>query len=173
MALSPPQISPNFMPVLRSRRPATGVSRALRARVFWGVSPRVSPKTGVSDGVSHGALRVPGSGVSNKSPESVSGVSKRCSRHSGDTLGTLFRHSGAWGPKGPRTLRGTPPFSGHSRGHSMGHWGPKGPRDPVAGRQDRNASTGNDFCEPSLAFSRKITASTGSCRCCAPMRQHE
>ena len=49
-----------------------------------------------------GALRAPGSGVSKKCPESVPGVSKRCPGHSVDTLGTLFGHSGARGPKGPR-----------------------------------------------------------------------
>ena len=37
---------------LQSRRPATGVSRALRARSVPGVSPRVSRKWGVSEGVS-------------------------------------------------------------------------------------------------------------------------
>ena len=90
---------------LRSRRPATGVSRALRARVFRGVSPRVSPKTGVSEGVSHGLSpgffgpRAP------ECPKSVLRVfpecQKRCPRRSGDTLGTLFGHSGARGPKSP------------------------------------------------------------------------
>ena len=55
----------------------------------------------VPRGVS-GALRAPGSGVSKKCPESVPGVSKRCPGHSGDTLGTLFGHSGARGPKRPR-----------------------------------------------------------------------
>ena len=39
---------------LRSPRPATGVSPALRARSVPGVSPRVSLKTGVSEGVSEG-----------------------------------------------------------------------------------------------------------------------
>ena len=48
----------------------------------------------VSRGVS-GALCGPGSGVPKKCPKSVPGVSKRCSGHSGDTLGTLFGHSGA------------------------------------------------------------------------------
>ena len=62
----------------------------------------------VPRGVS-GALRAPGSGVSKKCPESVLGVSKRCPGHSGDTLGTLFGHSGAQGAKGPRdTPRDTP-----------------------------------------------------------------
>ena len=61
----------------------------------------LGPLGGVS-----GALRAPGSGVSKKCPESVPGVSKRCSGHSGDTLGTLFGHSGARGPRDtPGTLR--------------------------------------------------------------------
>ena len=51
-----------------------------------------------------------------------------------DTLGTLFGHSGARGPKGPgdtppHTLSDTPRFRGHSRGHSGDTPGPKGPRD--------------------------------------------
>ena len=67
-------------------------------------------------------------------PESVPGVSKRCPGHSGDTLGTLFGHSGARGPKGPGdtpsdTPSDTPHFRGHSRGHSGDTSGPKGPRD--------------------------------------------
>ena len=67
---------------LRTPRPATGVSRALRARSVPGGSPRVSPKTGgvrgsVRRDVS-GALWAPGSGVSKKCPESAPGVSKRC-----------------------------------------------------------------------------------------------
>ena len=123
---------------LRTPRPATGVSRALQARSVPGVSPRVSPKTGgvrgsVRRGVS-GALRAPGSGVSKKCPESVPGVSKRCPGQSGDTLGTLFGHYGAQGPKGPGdtpsdTPSDTPGFRGHSRGHSADTSGLKGPRD--------------------------------------------
>ena len=74
---------------LLSCRPARGVSRA---RVSHGVSQRVSPKTGVSDRVSHGC---------------VPGVSKRYPEHSGDTRHTFWI---LWspGPKGPR-------------GHSVGH----------------------------------------------------
>ena len=49
--------------------------------------------------------------VSKKCPESVPRVSKRCPGHFGDTLGTLFGHSGARGPKGtgdtPRDTPGT------------------------------------------------------------------
>ena len=39
----------------------------------------------------------------------MAGHKKRCPGHCGDTLGTLFGHSGARGPKGPRdTQRDTP-----------------------------------------------------------------
>ena len=52
-------------------------------------------------------------------------------RHSGDTLGTLFGHSGAWGPKGPgEALSDTPSDTSRFRGHSRGHSGDtSGPRD--------------------------------------------
>ena len=81
------------------------------------VSPRVSPKTWVSDGVFHGVLpglRAPSSGVSKKCPESVPRLSNR------------------W------TLRNPGPEGlwGHAVGHSVS--GPKGPGDPVAGRWDRS-----------------------------------
>ena len=62
-----------------------------------------------------GALRAPDSGVSKKCPESVPGVSKCVP----DTLGTLFGHSGARGPKGPRDTQRDPRDTS----------GPKGPRD--------------------------------------------
>ena len=101
--------------------------------------PRVSPKTwgvrgSVRRGVS-GPFGPMGSGVSKKCPESVPGVSKRCPGHCGDSLGTLFVHSGARGPKGPGdtppdTLSDTPSFRGHSRGHSGDTSGPKGPKGP-------------------------------------------
>ena len=130
--------------MLGTRRPGTGVCRALRARSVSGVSPRMSPgrgcprKTGgvrgsVRRGVC-GALRAPGSGVSEKCPDSVLGVSKRCPGHSGDTLGTLFGHSGARCPDGSRRH---PPFSGTlPRRHSRGHFGPEGAREtPVPGQR--------------------------------------
>ena len=90
--------------ILRSRRPATGVSRALRARSVPGVSPRVSPKIGgvrrsVRRGVP-GALRAADSGVSKKCPESVKKVSRTLRGHSRDTF---------WTPR--RTLPRTPPIS--------------------------------------------------------------
>ena len=61
---------------LRTPRPATGgVLGPFGPEVSWGVSPRVSLKTGVSlRGVS-GARRAPGSGVSEKCPENVPRVS--------------------------------------------------------------------------------------------------
>ena len=105
---------------LRTRRPATGVSRALRARE----TPESVPR-----GV-FGARRALGSGVSKKCPESVPGVSKRCPGHSGDTLGTLFGHSGFWGPTGPKnTPRDT-----------LGTLRARRAREtPVAGRQVRKS----------------------------------
>ena len=115
---------------LRSARPPTGVSRALRAQ-------SVSPKTGVSKGVSTGCPW--GSGVSKKCPESVPRVSGTPFRHSGDTLGTLFGHSGARGPKGPRdtpwdTLLDTPVFGDTLGDTPWDTLGPKGPRDSSRGR---------------------------------------
>ena len=87
---------------LRFRRPATGVSRALRARV----SLRVCPKTGASDGVSHGVSLGPfgprapecPKSVLRVCPQSVTKVSRTLWGHFRDTFG----HSGARGPKGPR-----------------------------------------------------------------------
>ena len=87
------------------------------------VSPECPRKRGVSEGVSDG--------VSKKRPESVPGVSETLFWHSGDTLGTLFGHSGARGPKGPvrhpvgHSL-GHPPFSGTQlSGTLRGHFGPE------------------------------------------------
>ena len=76
----------------------------------------------------------PGSGVSKKCPESLPGVSKRYPRHSGDTLGTLFGHSGAPGPEGPRR---------HREGHSRDTSGPKGPRDSCSRSGGCNATFQN------------------------------
>ena len=88
--------------MLRSRRPATGVSRALRARSVPGVSPKMGGVRGsVRRGVP-GALRA-------LCPESVPGVSG---------TGHPFGHS-----------LGHPPFSGTLSGTLRGHFGPKGPRD--------------------------------------------
>ena len=118
-------------PVLRSRRPATGVSRALRARSVPesvpenGGCPRECP-TGCLRG-----LRARCSGVSKRCPESVPGVSKRCPGHSKDTLGTPFGHSGAPGPKGPGdTLSDTPSDTPRFPDTLGDTPGPKGPRDP-------------------------------------------
>ena len=118
---------------LRSRRPATGVSRALRARSVPGVSPRMG---GVRVSVRRG---VPGPGlqsvqVSREWPRSQ----KRCPEHSGETLGTLFGHSGARGPKGlgdtpSDTPSGAPSDTPHFRGHSRAR---RARETPVAGRRD-------------------------------------
>ena len=83
-------------------------ARALQARSVLGVSL----------GVSLGAFGPLAPECPKKCPESVPGVSESCPGHSGDTLGTLFGHSGAQGPKGPRDIPRTLP----------GHFGPKGPR---------------------------------------------
>ena len=99
-------LTDSICPDLRSRRPATRVSRALRARVSRGVSPRVSQQ-GVSEGVSPG---VPGC------PQSVS----RVSGHLFDTPETSSGHfldtpepGARRGPGTPQeTVRRTPPFSG-------------------------------------------------------------
>ena len=120
---------------LQPPRPATGVSRALRARSVQSVPPRVSPKTGVSEGVSEGGSPGPFGPRAPECPKSVPTISRTLCSHSGDTLGTLFGHSGARGPKDPwtplRTLPRTPPFSGTPSGAHSGHLnsGPKGPRD--------------------------------------------
>ena len=92
--------------------------------VFRGVSERVSPKIGVSGGVS----RVP-----RVSPECQKGV-WTLRRHSRDTFWTLWGP----GPEGPprhspgHSLR-HPDFRGHSLGHSRDTSGPKGPKPPVGG----------------------------------------
>ena len=102
------------MQLLGTRRPGTGVSRARRARSVPGVSPRVSPETGgvprsVRRGVC-GALRAPGSGVSEKCSESVFGVSKRCPGHSGTLSGHFL----------DTPEPGTPPVFGDTLGDARG-----------------------------------------------------
>ena len=95
------------------------------------------PKGSVS-----GALRATGSGVSKKCPESVPRVSGTPFSHSGDTLGTLFGHTGTRGSKGPgdTPLRATETLRGTLRQTPT-------PRDtraretPVAGRRDRKILT--------------------------------
>ena len=76
----------------------------------------------MSDGVSPGPFGARAPECPKKCPESVPRASKRCPGHSGDTLGTLFGHSGARAPKGPgntHTLGDTPRDTS----------GPKGSRD--------------------------------------------
>ena len=128
----------NYIAALRSCQPAAGVSRALRARVFPGVSPRVSPKTGVSGGVSPmGCPQAPSSPglrsvrkASRERLRSVKKVSRTLGGHSRDTFWTL--RAGLEGVQGHLVGHsvGYPRFWGHSRGHSPEHSGPKGPRDP-------------------------------------------
>ena len=150
--------------LLRPPWPATGVSRALRAR---SVSRSVPENRGVSESVPRsvsGALRAPGSGVSKKCPESVPGVSKRCLRHSGDTLGTLFGHSGTRGPKGPGdtpwdTLGDTPVF-GDTLGDTPGDTsGPKGPRDPCSRPGGSQA-----FCVPDITHTAPFDGVNHDCK---------
>ena len=95
---------------LRSRRPATGVSRGLRARSVPGVSPRVSPKMG---GV-RGSVRrgVPGPWAP-ECPKSVPRVSPECPGHLFDTPGTLSGHFlDTPELRAPGHPVGHPPFSG-------------------------------------------------------------
>ena len=98
--------------VLQPPRPATGVSRALRARSV----PRVSREcpSGCLWGPSGPGLRSVQI-VSRECPQSVKKVSRTLRGHSRDTFWTLRS------PKGPRdTPRDTP-------GTLSGHFGPEGP----------------------------------------------
>ena len=107
--------------LVRSLRPATGVSQVLRSHVSRGVSqewsvpqsvppPRVECPTGCSP---------PESGVSHRVSPPESGVSHRVS---------------PGGPSGPRLGHslGHPRSRKHSRGHSPGHSRLNGPRDPCS-----------------------------------------
>ena len=123
---------------LRTPRPATGVFQALRAR---SVPESVHENRGCPRECPTGSLR----GPSGPGPQSIQKVSRECPRsvkkcpgHSRDTLGTLFGHSRARGPRAletPRqTLPRTPPvtpgtLSGTLSGTLRGHFGPEGPRD--------------------------------------------
>ena len=103
---------------LRSRRPATGVSRALRARSVPGVSPRVSPENG-------GCPRECPTGCPPRAPErpksvprvsrSVKKVSRTLRGHSRGTFWTLRSP----GPEGPRGSLGHPHFRGISILHLL------------------------------------------------------
>ena len=132
---------------LRTPRPATGVSRALRARSVPGVSPRVSPKTGGVRGSVRRGVPGPFGPRAPECPKSVPRVSPECQKgdtgHSRDTLGTLFGHSGARGPRAPetprRTLPRTPPVFGDTLGDTPGTLRARRAREtPVAGRGVRN-----------------------------------
>ena len=99
-----------------------------------GVSPRVSPKTGVSDRMSHGVSPGLFGPRGPECPKSVPRVSPEC-QSIPDTLGKLSGHfldtpeTGA--RRAPRTPRGTlcrtPPFSGTLSGRLAGTEGPERP----------------------------------------------
>ena len=112
---------------LRSRRPATGVSWALRARVS-GECPRMCPRK-------RGCLTECPTGCPRRS---VQKRVPRVSRSVWDTFLTLRGHS--WdtfwtlrSPSGPggHSIR-HPRFRGHSGRHSPRHSSLKGPRDPCS-----------------------------------------
>ena len=124
-----------------SCRPATGVSRALRAWVSTGVSPRECRPGGVRGSVPQGVLSPRLRSVQKvfqECPQSVKKVSWTLRGHSGhfwDTPEPGFE--GPWGGPVGHSL-GHPRFWAHSRGHSLWHSSPKGPRDPcglLAGSQ--------------------------------------
>ena len=115
---------------------------------FRRVSPRVSPKTGVSDRVSHGVSPGPKGPRAPECPKSVPRVFPECLGYLFDTPGTLSGHSfdtpeppGA--AKGPGdtpwdTLSDTPPFSGTLSETLPGTTRARRAREtPVAGRRDR------------------------------------
>ena len=109
---------------LRSRRPATGVSRALQARVSR-ECPRECPrKRECPTECPTGCL------------QSVQKVFRECPHTFFDTPGTLSGHF--LDILEPRARRAPAHPVGHSvghprfRGHSPGHSGPKGPRDPCS-----------------------------------------
>ena len=117
---------------MRHPQPPTGGFGPFGPEVSRGVSEGVSPKIRVSERVSGGVSRGPSVSRAPESPKGVPRVSPECqkkvSRHSRDTLGTPFGHTGAGGPRhSPGHSLGRPDFRGHSLGHSLGHFGPEGP----------------------------------------------
>ena len=120
---------------LQPPRPATGVIRALRAGSVSGVSPRVSPKTGVSEGGVRRGVPGPLWTRAPECPKSVPRVSPECQKgvwtlrgHSRDTFWTL--RTPVIAPGRPhRTLPQTPPFSGTPSGTLPRHFGPEGTED--------------------------------------------
>ena len=120
----------------------SALSRGVRGSVTWGACR---------------PLRAPGSRVSRKCPESVPGVSNGCPGHSRDTLGTLFGHSGAWGPKGPAD----------TRGHFLDTSGPKGPRDSCSwtrSSQNQAPQTRRAVLNLYLGSSRGVAADVEKCQ---------
>ena len=120
---------------LRSARPPTGVSRALRAQsVPRSVPESVPENRGVQGSVPRGVLGPSGlrapecPKMSRECPQSVQNVSWTRWGHSRDTFWTL-RSPGPEGPQGHPVGHslGHPYFHGHSRGHSVGHSRPEGP----------------------------------------------
>ena len=118
-----------------------------------GVSPRASLKSRVfkeSHGVSRGSLGP-------RAPECPKTLRLRVSPECLDTfltlrntLGTLFGHSRAWGPKGPATPHGTlpptPPFSGTLSGTLPGTlWARSAQKTPVGGPALRITATEINF----------------------------
>ena len=128
---------------MRTPRPAAGISRTLRARsVLGSVSESVPENGGVRGNVPRGVSGLFGPRAP-EYPKSVPRVCPECLEHLFDTLGTLFGHSGARGPKVPETPRGTfprtPPFSGTlSETLPRTLRARKARETPVAGRGVRN-----------------------------------
>ena len=138
---------------LRTPRPATGVSRALRGPKCPGECPQECPrKRGVSDGVSDGVSLGPFGPQAPECPKSVPRVSPEClghlsqtlRGHSRDTFWTL-RSPGPEGPqRHPGHSVGHPPFSGTLSGTLPGTLRARRAREtPVAGRGVRNARISN------------------------------
>ena len=125
---------PQTVTNLENPRPATGVSRALRARSVE-CSRECPRKRGVSEGVSDGVSPGPFGPRTPECPKSDPRVSPECQRgvrtlrgHSRDTFWTLRSP----GPEEPwrhpvgHSL-GHPPFAGTLSGTLREHFGPKGP----------------------------------------------
>ena len=131
-------------------RPATGASRALRARSVPECPQECPRKQEVSERVSgrgvSRALRTPESGVSKKCPESVPGCQKGVHDTPGTLSGHFLGHSGARDPKAPGdtlsdTLSDPPPFSGTLLGTLQGHFGPSLAREATVAGLGGNPST--------------------------------
>ena len=127
---------------LRTPRPATGVSRALRARSVWGSVPESVPENGgcpteCLTGCLMGSLRSPSSvqKVSRESSRSVEKVFQTLRGYSWDTFWTLRSP----GPEGRRrhSVRHSwrhPGFRGHCRDTPGDTWARRARETPVAGQ---------------------------------------